>query len=76
VVDTIISAAAEQVGRIVQPAAAGAVAVTFGFPLILTMAVTAFLAIQHRLDGRDPKLRLAPQNHVETVLHFREEGEL
>jgi hypothetical protein len=76
VVDTIISAAAEHVGRIVKPAAAGAVAVTFGFPLILTMAVTAFLAVQHRLDSRDPKLRIAPQNHVETVLQFREEAEL
>jgi hypothetical protein len=52
------------------------VAVTFGFPLILTVAVTTFLAVQHRMDSRDPKLRLAPQNHVETVLEFREEAEL
>ena len=76
VIGTIISAAAEQVGRIVRPDAAGAVAVTFGFPLILALAVLAFLAVQHRLDSRDPKLRLAPQHHVETVLQFREEAEL
>ena len=37
--------------------------------------MTTFLAVQHRLDSRDPKLRLAPQHHVETVLQFREEAD-
>jgi hypothetical protein len=76
VIDTIIAAAAEHVSQIVKPDAAVAVTVTFGFPLVLTVAVTTFLAVQHRLDSRDPKLRLAPQHHVETVLQFREEAEL
>jgi hypothetical protein len=76
VVGAIVSAAADQVARLVQPAAATAVAVTFGFPLVLTLAVTVFLAVQHRLDARDPKLRLAPQSNVETAVRFREESEL
>ena len=75
-VGAIISGAANQVARLVRPEAATAVAVTFGFPLLLTLAATGFLAVQHRLDARDPKLRLAPQNHVETVMRFREESEL
>jgi hypothetical protein len=52
------------------------VAVGFGFPLILTVAVTGFLAVQNRLDGRDPKLRLAPRSTVETVLQFHDEADL
>jgi hypothetical protein len=72
----IVSAAAEQVARIVRPEAAGAVAIGFGFPLILTVAVTGFLAVQNRMDGRDPKLRLAPRSTGETVLKFRDEADL
>ena len=35
----------------------------FAFPLILTILVGAFLAVQHRFDRRDPKLVLAPLDH-------------
>ena len=35
----------------------------FAFPLLLTILVGAFLAIQHRFDRRDPKLVLAPLDH-------------
>lgn len=35
----------------------------FAFPLILTILVGAFLALQHRFDRRDPKLVLAPLDH-------------
>jgi hypothetical protein len=76
VIGTVISAAVQQVSRVIRPEAATAVAVGFGFPLILTIAVSGFLAIQNRLDGRDPKLRLAPRSHIETVVKFREEAEL
>jgi hypothetical protein len=36
-------------------------------PLALILALIVFLALQHLLDGRDPKLALAPvwrSNHV------------
>ena len=75
-VGAIVSVAADHVARLVRPEAATVVAVTFGFPLVLTFAVTAFLAVQHRLDARDPKLRLAPQTNVDTTVRFREESEL
>jgi hypothetical protein len=75
-VGAFFSAAVQQVARIVKPEAATAVAVGFGFPLVLTVAVTGFLAIQNRLDSRDPKLRLAPRSNVETIVKFREEAEL
>ena len=35
----------------------------FAFPLLLTVLVGIFLAIQHRFDRRDPKLALAPVVH-------------
>ena len=35
----------------------------FAFPLILTLLVGTFLAVQHRFDRRDPKLALAPVAH-------------
>jgi hypothetical protein len=57
----------------VQPAAAVSVATTFGFPLILMVAVLLFLLIQSRMDVRDPKLRLAPLTAADTVLPFRDE---
>jgi len=37
----------------------GRAAATFGFPLALAVLVIAFVAVQRRLDRRDPKLALA-----------------
>ena len=61
---------AEHVGPAVVPAAVAAVAQTFGFPLILTIAVLLFLVIQSRFDGRDPKLRTAPLTTADTFVPF------
>ena len=35
----------------------------FAFPLLMTLLVGTFLALQHRFDRRDPKLALAPVAH-------------
>ena len=35
----------------------------FAFPLLLTVLVGAFLAVQHRVDRHEPKLVLAPVDH-------------
>jgi hypothetical protein len=40
------------------------------FPLGLTLLVVAFLAIQGRLDRRDPKLRLAPVDSKHDLVPF------
>jgi hypothetical protein len=40
------------------------------FPLGLTLLVIAFLAIQGRLDRRDPKLRLAPIDSKHDLVPF------
>jgi hypothetical protein len=39
---------------------AGALAATVAFPAVIALAVATFLAIQNRLDRRDPKLAIAP----------------
>jgi hypothetical protein len=75
-VESIITGVARQIGSTVKPAAAAAVAVTFGFPLALMIAVVLFLLGQSRLDGRDPKLRAAPLTAAETLLVFRDEDSL
>jgi hypothetical protein len=75
-VDAIISGLARQIGSTVKPEAAAAVASTFGFPLVLMVAVLLFLLGQSRLDGRDPKLRAAPLTVADTVLPFRDEEAL
>ena len=66
----IIDGVADHLGPTVQPAAAVAVAATFGFPLALMLAVVLFLVVQSRLDGRDPKLRAAPMTTADTYLPF------
>jgi hypothetical protein len=76
VFDALISRVANQVSVVVRPAAAAAVASTFTFPLLLMLAVLLFLAIQARLDRRDPKLRAAPQTRAETILPFEDETQL
>ena len=70
---TFVRSVADQIGPTVQPAAAVAVATTFGFPLILMIAVLLFLIVQSRLDGRDPKLRSAPLTRSDTFLPFADE---
>ena len=67
---------AGRVAAAVRPAAAVAVATTFTFPLALMVAVLAFLALQGRVDGGDPKLRYAPRNRSETLLPFADEVDL
>jgi len=50
-----------------------AVAAAFGFPLGLMGAVLLFLAVQERIDRRDPKLRAAPISGAATILAFEDE---
>jgi hypothetical protein len=76
VVGQVVGAAVEQVVRAVRPEAAVAVATEFTFPLALALAVLAYLVIQGQIDRRDPKLRVAPQNVVETLVTFKTEEEL
>jgi len=76
VVGQVVTAAVEQVARVVRPDAAVAVASQFTFPLALALAVLAYLVIQGRVDRRDPKLRVAPQHVLETLVIFRTEDEL
>jgi hypothetical protein len=75
-IDGIISGVAERIRTTVKPAAAVAVATTFGFPLALMIAVLLFLLVQSRLDDRDPKLRSAPLTAGETILPFQDEDQL
>jgi hypothetical protein len=42
----------------------------------LAVAVVLFLAVQTRLDHRDPKLRAAPLSEAETTVPFQSEDEL
>jgi hypothetical protein len=76
VVGRVVDAAVAGVARVVRTDAAVAVAAHFTFPLALALAVFFFLLIQNRLDRRDPKLRIAPQHVIETLLTFRTEDEL
>ncbi len=76
VVSEFVTAAVEQMARVVRPEAAIAVATEFTFPLVLALAVLVFLVIQGHVDRRDPKLRLAPQHVVETYLEFQGEEQL
>ena len=76
IVGQVVGAAVEQVVRAVRPEAAVAVATEFTFPLALALAVLAYLVIQGQIDRRDPKLRVAPQNVVETLVTFKTEEEL
>ena len=72
----VLSAAVSQVGQVVRPEAAVAVAAEFGFPLALAAAVLGFLLIQGYVDRRDPKLRMAPQSMSETYVRFSMEEQL
>jgi hypothetical protein len=70
-VEALVSTITRQIGATIKPGAA--VAVTFGFPLILMIAVLLFLLVQSRLDDHDPKLRVAPLKSADTILVFQDE---
>jgi hypothetical protein len=72
----VVAVAFQQVGAVVKPEAAVAVATAFGFPLALMVAVLGFLVGQGRIDARDPKLRKAPRTPKDMVMNFRNEEEL
>ncbi|HUF84453.1 MAG TPA: hypothetical protein VMQ81_07675 [Acidimicrobiia bacterium] len=76
VVAQVFAAAIDGVTRVVRPEAAVTVAEHFTFPIALTLAVVGFVGIQGYIDRRDPKLRLAPQHIIETVVRFEPEAEL
>lgn len=76
VVGVVLAAALQQVGAVVKPEAAAAVATAFSFPLGLMVAVMGFLVGQGRIDAHDPKLRTAPRTPKDTVMNFRNEEEL
>jgi hypothetical protein len=73
---SVVTGVADQVRVTVKPAAAAAIASTFTFPLALTIAVLLYVAVQSRLDSRDPKFRLAPSTAGETYVAFEEEDNL
>ena len=75
VVGDVVSAAVAQVGRIVRPEAAVAVAAEFTFPLALAVAVLLFLVVQDQVDRRDPKLRVAPRHVEDTLIRFQAEDQ-
>jgi hypothetical protein len=75
-ISLVLGAAIAQVAKIIKPQAAVVVAAAFGFPLILSILVVLFLLAQGRFDARDPKLRMAPQTRVETVIPFKDEEQI
>ena len=68
-----MTGAVGNVGLILRPDAALAVAGEFTFPLALAIAVLVFLVVQHQVDRRDPKLRVAPRNQSEAFIRFEPE---
>jgi hypothetical protein len=75
-ISAVLGAAIQQVVRVVKPQAAVVVAAAFGFPLILSICVVLFLLAQGWFDARDPKLRMAPQTPVETIVPFKDEAQI
>ena len=76
VIPNLVMGAVEGLSRAVQPKAAVVVATSFGFPLLLMLAVIGFLLVQGYLDRRDPKLRMAPASSDELIVPFTEDAEL
>jgi hypothetical protein len=76
VVQEIVSTTVSEAAKLVKPEVAAAVATTFGFPLGLAIVVVLFLAVQTRLDHRDPKLRAAANADSELMMQFESEDEL
>jgi len=73
IVESIVGSAARSAGRAISPEAAVVVASTFGFPIALALLVLLFLALQPRLDKRDPKLRNAPRTLADTLTGFEDD---
>jgi hypothetical protein len=73
---SVVGGAVSNVGLILRPEAALAVATEFTFPLVLALAVLIFIVAQHQVDRRDPKLRTAPQHAAETFVPFEPEEHL
>ena len=71
--DALVGAAVDGVGRVIRPEAAAVVATAFGFPLVLALLVLLFLVLQPRLDKRDPKLRNAPHTFADTLVGFEDD---
>jgi hypothetical protein len=76
VIGSVVNDAVANVGLILRPEAAIAVATEFTFPLVLALAVLLFIVVQHQVDRRDPKLRAAPQHAAETLIRFETEEQL
>lgn len=76
IIPNLVRGAVEGLSGAVQPEAAVVVAVSFGFPLLLMLAVIGFLLLQGHLDRRDPKLRVAPRSASELLVPWSEEAEL
>jgi hypothetical protein len=76
VLGSVVGGAVSNVGLILRPEAALAVATEFTFPLVLALAVLIFIVAQHQVDRRDPKLRAAPQHAAETFVPFEPEEQL
>ena len=72
----VLRGAVGNVGLILRPEAALAVATEFTFPLVLALAVLIFLVVQDQVDRRDPKLRVAPQHAADTFVRFEPEEQL
>jgi hypothetical protein len=72
----VVAAAVDGVTWAVRPEAAISVAGEFTFPIALAIAVIAYLGVQGHIDRGDPKLRLAPQHVIETIVRFEPEADL
>jgi hypothetical protein len=69
----VVTGAIGNVGLIIRPEAAIAVATEFTFPLALAAAVLLFVVVQDQVDRRDPKLRAAPEHRSDTFIRFEPE---
>jgi hypothetical protein len=67
---SVVTGVVGNVGLILRPEAALAVASEFTFPLALALAVLLFVVVQDQVDRRDPKLRAAPRHQSETLIRF------
>lgn len=76
VIPGLVRGAVDRLSYAVQPEAAAVVASSFGFPLLLMLAVIGFLMLQGYLDRRDPKLRMAPRTLGELTVPWTEEADL
>jgi hypothetical protein len=74
IVQALVGSASDGAGRVISAEAAVSVASTFGFPIALAMLVLLFLAVQPRLDKRDPKLSSTPRTLADTLVAFEDDA--